>query len=165
MTKVRLSQSILEYSEAMAQLANEVREEKIIMGMGRPDIEDFGPAARDIVELWVPGLLRPPRIESVWPDMGLTDGHLDGLIQINTSEYFGIMNVYVVLEDTRGNIIESGYALDAEVVQNHWGYVPSAPLASGTTVIVRAIALDKLGGIGIQTERITVTKETNQWDG
>jgi len=63
---------------------------------------------------------------------------------------------------TGGNIIESDYALDAGVVENHWGYFPSAPLPTGTTVIVRAIALDPLGGVGIKTERITVGNKADQ---
>jgi hypothetical protein len=86
----------------------------------------------------------------------LKDGHLDGLIQISTSEYFGVMNVYVILEDNQAHHIESAYTMDNDIVENHWGYVPSAPLPSATTVIVHAIAMDRLGGIGIRTERITV---------
>jgi hypothetical protein len=66
------------------------------------------------------------------------------------------MSVYVILEDDHGNPIESDYAIDNDVVANHWGYFPSAALPSGTTVIVRAIAMDRLGGVGIQTERVTV---------
>jgi len=54
--------------------------------------------------------------------------------------------------------------MDAEVVENHWGYVPSAPLPCGTTVVVRVIAMDSLGGVGIQTEQITVENEAYQMD-
>jgi len=158
MTKVRMSPLLLEYREAMAELVNEVREENILISAdaGRASIEDFGPPPTEVAELWVPGLLRPPKIESLWPDIKLKHGHLDGIIQVNTSEYFGVMNVYIILEDDQGNHIESDYAMENEYVENHWGYIPSAPLPSGTTVVVRAIALDKLGGIGIHAERITV---------
>jgi hypothetical protein len=111
---------------------------------------------REVLELCMPGLLAHPQIEMILPDISLENGHLDGLIQIHTSEYYGVMNVYVVLEDDQGHRLESDYALENEFVENHWCYVPFAPLQSGTTVIVRAIALDRLGGVGIQTESITV---------
>jgi hypothetical protein len=65
-------------------------------------------------------------------------------------------------EDERGNHIESDYALNAEVVDNHWGYFPSAPVPCGTTLTVRAMAMDSLGGIGIQTKRITIQNEADQ---
>lgn len=156
MTKVILSQSLFEYRQAMAELVNQVCEENMIIGADRPSVEDFGPAPTDVPELGVPGLLRPPRIESLWLDIRLKDGHLDGIIQINTSEYFGVMNVHVRLEDDRGNHLESDYALDNEIVENHWGYFSSAPLSPGTTIVVRAIALDRLGGVAIRMERITV---------
>ena len=43
----------------------------------------------------------------------------------------------------RRNHLESGYAMDDELVQ------------AGTTVIVRAIVMDVLGGVGIQEGSIT----------
>jgi hypothetical protein len=156
MTKVRMSPSVLLYRQAMAELVNQVCEEKLIVNAGRERMEGLLPDRTDTLEFWTPGLLRAPKIELLWPEIRLKDGHLDGIIQIHTSEYYGVMNVYVILEDDRGNHIESDYAMDNQVVENHWGYIPSAPLASGTTVVVRAIAMDRLGGVGIQTESITV---------
>jgi hypothetical protein len=147
----------------MAELVNQVCEENRIAKLGRPDIEDFGPANTNVAELWVPGLLRPPRIESLFLDMSWKDGHLDGQIFISTSEYFGVMNVFVAIEDEQGNPIESDYAVDTNgEVENFWGYAPSAPLPCGTTIVVRAIAMDALGGVGIQTERIMVKSEADQ---
>jgi hypothetical protein len=154
MTKVILSRSLFEYRQAMAELVNQVCQENRIIAADRPSIEDFGPEPTNGPELGVPGLLRPPRIESLWPDICLKDGHLDGIIQISTSEYFGVMNVYVSLKDDRGNHLESDYALDNEIVQNHWGYFASAPASPGTTIVVHAIAIDRLGGIAIQTDRL-----------
>src|SRR5689334_2810026 len=97
--KVRISPLLLDYRAGMAELVNQVCEENEIANRDRPDIADFGPAATEVVELGVPGLLRPPKIESLFLDIYVTDDHLDGLIQISTSEYFGVMNVYVILED------------------------------------------------------------------
>ena len=156
MTKVRMSPLLLDYREWIAELLNQVSEETTIRGVDRQSLRDVAPPRKDIPELWVPGLLLQPRVELLWPDIHLKDGHLDGWIQIGTSEVYGVTNVLVVLEDEGGNIIESDYALDAGVIKNHWGYFASAPLPAGTTVIVRAIAMDPLGGVGIKTERITV---------
>jgi hypothetical protein len=96
-----------------------------------------------------------PRIEMLSPDISLVDGRLDGIIQINTSEDYGVMIVYVSLKDDRDNRIESDYALACDGMENIWGYFPSA-VSPGTTVIVRAIAMGPLGGVGVQTESITV---------
>jgi hypothetical protein len=162
-TKVRISPLFFDYREGIAELVDQVCEENQIANLDCPDIGDFGPVATKVAELGVPGLLRPPKVEAIFPELYVTDGHLDGLIQIHTSEYFGVMNVFVVLEDEQGNTLESDYAMEAEVVENHWGYVPSAPLPGGTTVVVRAIAMDSLGGVGVQTERITLQNETHRW--
>jgi hypothetical protein len=55
----------------------------------------------------------------------------------------------------RQSPFESGYAMDNEFVQNHWGYISTAPAHADMIIIVRAVALDRLGGVGIQTESIT----------
>jgi hypothetical protein len=104
----------------------------------------------------MPGLLAHLRVEMIWPKIELKDGHLDGLILIHTSEYYGVMNVYVTLEDEQGNRIESDYALDTDAVENYWAYFPAATAAPGTTIIVRAVALDCLGAVGMHSERVSV---------
>jgi hypothetical protein len=151
-----MSPFLLDYRESMAELVNQVCEETAVLRAGCENIKELCPPRKDVPQLWVPGLLMHPRIELLWPDIHLKDGRLDGCIQISTSEVYGVIHVYVVLEDDQGNRIESDYALDAEVVDNYWGYFPSAPVPCGTTVIVRAMAMDSLGGIGMQMKRITV---------
>ena len=147
----------------MADLVDEVCEEDRYTEADREDLEELYPSRKDVLELWTPGLLFPPQVEGLCLDLWLEQGHLDGLIQINTSEYFGVMNVYVTLEDDRRNRIESGYAFDNDSMKNHWGYVPSGLAQYGMTVVVRAIAMDPLGGVGLRTERITVRHKAEQW--
>lgn len=156
MTKVILSPFLLRYRQGMAELVDEVCRQNAIASMDYQDTKDLSPVRTEVPEVWMPGLLRPPKVELLLPDIWLEDGHLEGIIQINTSEYFGVMDVFIALEDEQGNIIESDYAMDNPYVENHWGYVPSAPLGPGTTVLVRAMAMDRLGGVSIQTERLTV---------
>ena len=156
MTKVRVTPSILLYRQAMADLVDRVCEQDRIASEGCEDIEQLDPTRKDILELWTPGLLFPPQVEGLCPELWLEDGRLHGIILISTSEYFGVMNVYVTLEDEQGNRLESGYAVDNDVMKNYWGYIPSAPAHSGMAVIVRAIVRDRLGGVGIKTERTTV---------
>jgi hypothetical protein len=81
---------------------------------------------------------------------------VDNIIQITASGEYGVMNVYVTLEDDRGKQIESGFAMRDEVEQDDWFYFPSASFRSGASLTVRAIAMDPLGGIGIQDENVTV---------
>jgi hypothetical protein len=156
MTKIILSPSVLLYRQAIAELVNRVYEQNLASVADRQFMKEYYPVQTDIPELWLPGLLMPPRIEMLWPDICLKNGKLDGIIQINTSEEYGVMSVYVILEDDEGNPIESDYAVDNDALANHWAYFPSAALPSGTTVIVRAIAMDRLGGVGIQTESVIV---------
>ena len=158
-TKVKISPSLLDYRQGMAELVNEVCEENEFANRDRPDVTEFGSAATEVAELWVPGLLRPPKIELLYPDLWVNDGHLDGIIHINTSEYFGVLNVYVVLEDDQGHRLESDYAIDTDDVENSWGYFPSVPLPAGSTVIVRAVASDALGGLSIAEEKVMLTEE------
>jgi hypothetical protein len=155
-TKVILSPSVLGFRQAMTDLVQQVCDEHALAAVGRDWDPELEPDRTDVVELGIPGLLRPPKIEMVWPSLRLKDGCLYGIIQIHTSEYFGVMNVYVILEDEQGNHIEGGYALDNDYVENHWGYFASAPASPGTTIVVRVLALDKLGGIAIHTEKVTV---------
>ena len=103
------------------------------------------------------GVLEPPRIESIFTDIRLRDGRLDGVIQIHTSDDFGVMDIFVTLRDDQGNHLESDYAMQNPYYEDHWGYIPSASLPSGTTVIVQAMAMDSLGGVGIQTEHADST--------
>ena len=156
MTKVRISPALWEYQQAMAQLVSQLCEEKSVAAAGCDDIADFGPLPDHVPELWVPGLLRPPGIDLLLPHISLRDGHLYGIIQVGTSEHFGVMNVFVRLEDDQRNCIESGFAVDSDQVENHWGYFPSAPASPGTRITVHAIAMDKLGAVSLWTERVTI---------
>jgi hypothetical protein len=42
------------------------------------------------------------------------------------------------------------------VEEDEWFYCPTVPHRSGASVTVRAIAMDPLGGVGIQDENVTV---------
>ena len=156
MTKVKMTPSLLQYFRGMAALVNELCEENALAEDDRERDPELVLRSTDVAELWVPGLLWPPKIETLQPDLYLKNGCLDGIIHINTSEAFGVRNVYVTLEDDQGNHIEGGFAMENELVKNHWGYIASAPAKSGTTIIVRAITMDRLGSVAIQQESITI---------
>lgn len=156
MTKVILSPLLLEYREGIAELVNRVRERVKIAGVNRQSVYWPDPAPTHVPPPYLPGLLAPPRIDLLDVDIRLSHGQMDGLIQIDTHDDFGIMNVYVTLRDDQGNDIEGGYAMKNEVVDDHWAYIASTPVPPGTVVIVQAIASDALGGVGIQTEKVTV---------
>lgn len=143
-----MSLPVLEYCEAMAELVREV--------CGRPTITGVSPARKDLPAFRLDGLLQPPRIEALDPYLVPAQDQVDGIIEIGTSADYGVMNVYIVWEDEQGKQIESGFALKDEVEEDEWFYFPSASLRSGTSVTVRAIAMDPLGGVGIQNENVTV---------
>ena len=157
MTRVILSLSVLDYCEGMAELIHEVFEKPAITGVSpRKRRKELSPARRDLPALRLDGLLEPPRIEALDPCLFPAEDQVDGFIQITASGDYGVMNVYVTLEDDRGKQIESGFAFRDEVEEEDWYYLPSASLRSGASVTVRTIAMDALGGVGIQDENVIV---------
>ncbi|HSK67318.1 MAG TPA: hypothetical protein VK888_10335 [Anaerolineales bacterium] len=157
MTRVILSLSVLEYCEAMAELVREVCEKPTITGVApRRRREEWIPARKDLPAFRLDGLLGPPRIEMIVPCLFAAEEQVDGIIEIIASGAYGVMNVYVILEDDQGNQMESGFALKDKVEEDEWFYFPSVSLRSGASVTVRAMAMDPLGGVGIQDENVTV---------
>jgi len=156
-TKVRLSPDLLDYRRSMAGVVHEARQERLRLAATFDSSIEPYPLYPDITPTDQAGLLTPPRIASLWPDIYLRNGETDGLIQINTSDVFGVVYVYITLKDEDGNPLESGDAMRNEFCEGHWGYIPSVPLTAGTTVIVRALAVDALGGMGIAQEKVIVT--------
>ena len=157
MTRVILSLSVLDYCEAMAELVREVRKKPTITGVDSQNRrKELSPDRRDLPASGLDGLLQPPSIEALDPCLFPAEDQVDGIIQITTSGDYGVMNVYVTLEDGQGKQIESGFALRDEVEEDDWYYCPSAALRSGASVTVRAIAMDPLGGVGILSEDVTV---------
>jgi hypothetical protein len=148
---------MLEYCEGMAELVREVCEKPTITGVApRSRDQELLPARKELPAFRLDGLLRPPRIEALEPFLFPAEDQVDSIIHITASGDYGVMNVYVTLEDDRGKQIESGFALPDEVEEDDWFYFPSASFASGACVTVRAIAMDPLGGIGIQDENVMV---------
>jgi hypothetical protein len=154
-TKIRVSPSLQEYCQTMAQWVNEAREEKLWITEKAEINLDPIPMRKDIPAPEKAGLLIPPWIELLWPEIYMRNGESDGLIMINTSDVFGIEYIYVTLRDEAGNLLESGYAMRTGVC-GHWGYPSCVDLAVGTSVLVRAVAVDTLGGMGVAHEKCTV---------
>jgi hypothetical protein len=157
MTKVILSPSVLEYREEMAELVREVSKKTTISGVS-PRSRNTDP---DLVRKEPPvfrldGLLGPPRIEVLYPYLCPPGKQLDSIIQITALGDYGVISVYVTLEDEWGKQIESGFALRDRVERDDWYYFPSASLRSGASVTVRATAMDPLGGTAIGDETVTV---------
>jgi hypothetical protein len=157
MTRVLLSLSVLEYREGMAELVREVCEKPTITGVDpRSRRRELFPVGKELPAFRLDGLLNPPRIEALTPCLFPAEDQVEGIIQITASGDYGVINVYVMLEDDWGIQIESGFALKDETEEDDWYYFPSASLRSGASVTVRAMAMDPLGGVGIQDENVTV---------
>jgi hypothetical protein len=156
MTRVILSPSVLDYCEGMAELVREVCDKPTISGVSPRSKKELLPARNDLPAFRLDGLLRPPRIETLEPYLFPPEDKAHSIIYIAASGGYGVMNVYVTLEDERGEQIESGFALRDQVDEDDWFYFPCAPLHSGASVTVRAMAMDPLGGVGIQDETVTV---------
>ena len=157
MTRVIMSLAVLEYCEGMAALVHELVEKPAIRGVEpRSRKSERVPARKDVPAFRLDGLLQPPRVEALEPYLFPAGDRADSIVYIAASGEYGVMSVYITLEDEWGNQIESGFALRDEVEPDDWFYFPSASLRSGASVTVRAIAMDPLGGAGSQDENVTV---------
>ena len=158
-TKVRVSLSLQDYCQAMTERVNDARDEKLwITAESRTSVEPF----EDQVEISTSekgGLLTPPRIEVLMPQFYLADGEVEGIILLITSDLFGIAYIYVTLRDEAGNLLDGGYAMPDENYLGCWAYPPLAYPTVGSSVIVRAVAADVLGGMDIAQEELTLTNE------
>jgi hypothetical protein len=154
-----MTQSVLEYRQDMAELVREVCEKPAITGVEpRSRTREIFPARKDLnlPSLRLEGLLKPPGVEALEPYLFSPQDKAQSIVYIATSGQYGVIDVYVTLEDEWGNRIESGFALPDEADEEDWFYFPSASLRSGASVTVRAIALDALGGVGARDKNVIV---------
>jgi hypothetical protein len=55
-----------------------------------------------------------------------------------------------------GASVESGDTFEEPVGPDFWDYFATVAVASGTTVIVQAVATDHLGGVGVLSQWTTI---------
>ena len=143
----------------MTQLVNDLRDDKLQIAAGAErDLEPF----TDQIDIPGPdkaGLLTPPRIEFLFPEYYFHDSKIEGIIHISTSDLFGIADICVTIRDQAGNVLESGHAMRDETCVGYWAYPPDVTPPLGTSLIVRAVATDALGGMNIAEETVTLTEE------
>ncbi len=152
-----MSLSVLEYCEAMAELVRELCEKPAINGVNPRNRKSERFAARkDLPAFRLDGLLQPPGVEALEPYLFPAGDKANSIVYIATSGEYGVINVYVTLEDERGRQIESGFALRDQEEPDDWFYFPSAALRAGASITVRAIATDPLGGIGSRDTNVMV---------
>jgi hypothetical protein len=90
-TKVRLSPDLLAYRQAMAERVHEARQERLRLAETFDHSIEPLPDRPDITPTDQAGLLTPPRILTLWPAIWVRDGKTAGIIQINTSDVFGVL--------------------------------------------------------------------------
>jgi hypothetical protein len=170
-TKVRVPPSLFDYWQEMAQDVNDLRNEKLrIAARTETNLEPFT-GEMYISAPEVAGLLTPPWIETLLPDFYLLDdGEIEGIIHIVTSDLFGIASMAVTIRDEAGNLLERGDAMLDENWPGLWTYLPSLAPVVGTSVVVRAVAGDALGGMNIEEQKLELTDEylrtsTTCWKG
>ena len=116
MTRVIMSLAVLEYCEGMAALVHELVEKPAIRGVEpRSRKSERFPARKDVPAFRLDGLLQPPRVEALEPYLFPAGDRAESIVYIAASGEYGVMSVYITLEDEWGNQIESGFALRDEV--------------------------------------------------
>lgn len=158
-TKVRVSPFLHDYCQEMAQRVNDARDEKLrIAARMKINLEPCT-EQMDMPVFETAGLLMPPRIETLLPTFYWQGGKIESIIHMITSDFFGIVDLHVTLRDEAGNLLERGPAMRDPIYLGYWAYLPRLVPAAGTTVIVRAVAADALGGVSIAQETVTLTDE------
>ena len=98
--------------------------------------------------LCVADFLNLPSVDNV--DTSAYQGQVNDLIQIVTSDDFGVVNVHVKLTDPSGATIESGNAVETPAGTGHWTYTATASVSAGTMVGITITATDRPGGVAVQ---------------
>jgi len=159
-TKVRVSPDLHDYCQAMTERVDDLRDDKLrIEAEAEVDVQPFNEPV-EIAASEKAGLLLPPLIECLLPEFYfLENGETEGIVNILTSDLFGIASICVTLRDEAGNLLEKGYAFRDETHLGCWAYPPKLAPAVGSTVVVRAVATDALGGTNISETEVTLTDE------
>ena len=137
MTKVKLSESVLNYRRGMAEAVSDTIKANFIDG-----VKTFVTEER---VLTFPELLPSPKIEVI--ELTNYQGNLGDPIFLATSTDFGIWKLHVVIRDDKGNIIESGDAAPFEDAADCWEYIVTVAVPSCTSVTVYATATDGFWGV------------------
>jgi len=139
MTKVILSQSVLNYRKEMAEAVSDTIKASFIDG-----VKTF--VTEEHLLRTSPEMLPSPRVEVI--DLTNYEGHVGDLIFLAASTDFGIWNLHLIIRDDKGTIIESGNAAPFEDAPDCWEYVVMTEVPSGTPVTVYATATDGFWGVG-----------------
>jgi hypothetical protein len=146
MTKVLIDRYGIEYRRKIAESVCEIIEVRHISG-----VTAQGCPAPPLDQLH---LMPPPALEKI--DLTTYKGRRQNVIQITTSDIFGIGNLRVRIQAENMTLLESGSAVESFVGSGHWNYLTGVSVPSGTSVIVYAAATDCLGGVGARSERIKI---------
>ena len=146
MTKVILTQALFNYRRGMVALVRKTVRENYIAGVKTYRSPES--------VLALPHLLPSPKVEVI----ELTDyqGQIGDPIFFATSDDFGMSNLYVVIRDDQGNVIESGDAAQFDDCSDCWDYRATVAVPPGTSVTVYAIATDSLWGAGALSQGTTI---------
>ena len=139
MTRVILSEDLLNYRREMAEAVSDIIKASFIDGVKTFVTEDRFLATS-------PELLPPPKIEVI--ELSSYQGNIGDPIFLATSTDFGIWKLRVIIRDDKGDIIESGDAAPFEDASDCWEYIASDSVPSGTAVTVYATATDGFWGVG-----------------
>lgn len=145
MTKVLLNGYFLEYQRDMAEIAGKIVRGRYIDGVKTADRKELPLAQAD--------MLLPPMIERL--DLFFYRGEVDNLIWLQTSQDFGIENLYLTFRDEHGKLIEAGNAIQWPDEPDHWEYWTKASVPAGTSVLVYAAATDGFGAMGALSQMVT----------
>ena len=159
-TKVKVSPLLLDYQSTMAQWLEEAREEKLkYAAQTEENLEPFDNQVQ-IPAFEQAGLFTPPQIECVTPNFYWREGGgIEGIIHVITSDVYGIVSISLNPPGSGGK--SSGKrAGDAGRAVGRLLVLPPRPTPTvGTSVIVRAVAADALGGMSIAEEELAVTEK------
>jgi hypothetical protein len=146
MTKVFISPLLLGYRQEIAEMTNQCIRYQYITGLNTYTAED--------PPLMCDDLLPPPSIEFI--DLMIYTGQVHDMINVIAFDDFGIATIRVLIQDEKGEPIESSHAWQWLECPEMWNYSTMAAVPSGASVLVSIIATNRLGAVSVRSEHITI---------
>ena len=139
MTKLQMNRDLRDYQEEMKETLRQVIQQNFIGGIQE--------AGRGELPFALENLLPCPIILAIFLES--YEGQGDNFIGIVALHDFDIYAMEVSIRDDQGNLIERGEASRYPEDPELWEYLLTARIPAGTSVDVKVVATDCMGGVGV----------------
>ena len=137
---------LLEYRQWMKEELRDVIRQNYIAGIETVELLEQPFGGEDLL----------PAVEIMAIILDAYEGKGDDYLAVSVFSDFPVASVYITIRDENGNLIESYQACKHPSAPELWDMPANVCVASGTSVTVRAVVMDYMGGIRVGQESKTV---------